>query len=243
MIKKKIKVLILVSLILVGLVFYYAFFKPNSPKNEVGTNEFVNRPTTPSSETSSTGAPSSSQSDISKTLNTNSAGSKEWHEDFKQLSQRIGQLTEQPELESKKITQLAQSLTKAQLDEVYAVTTSSYSSGDEKLLAIELLTQSPLTDSINHLKEFAQIDPSAINITSPPLQQEFRVLQLMSIEGLASKQKDKAVAEQALRDISQKNPDKNISDAVQRSLWALRGHAPPPEEQGNEALRKVLTGK
>ncbi len=164
---------------------------------------------------------------------------KEWHQIFNQMTQKMTGLSDNPERVDLEITSFAQTLVASQLNELYLLVTEKSSSGDEKLLATELLARSQLPSSIDLLKQIVSSSSQQVSQV-PMVQQEYRAFQMLAIEGLAQKPELKAEAQKALTELASTTSDTLLIDRINRSLWALQGKAPPPEEQDQEALQKVL---
>jgi hypothetical protein len=162
-----------------------------------------------------------------------------WPERFQQLTLQMGQLTDSPEDIDRELTRVAEDLSTSQLQELQTIAISSHSSGDEKLLAVELLNRSPNEASLPLLKSVVMTDPQEV-FKNPLLQQEFRAIQMSAIEGLALKPADQSQADATLQELASSTSDSALADRLQRALWARQGKAPSPPEQDRVALEQLL---
>lgn len=159
---------------------------------------------------------------------------------FEQVAQSIGQTTANTQEADQAVTNLALKVTSAQLNELYSQATSQHTSGDEKLLATELLIRSPLAESLNYLKKIVNSSAAEKFGNSPTAQQEFRSIQMSAIEGLGQKPQFKSEAKVVLKQLSQTIEDSLLLDRIQRTRYAIDGKVPAPEIQDQRALERVL---
>jgi hypothetical protein len=165
--------------------------------------------------------------------------SKEWLQSLEQMTQKMSGLSDNPTQVDQEITAFAQTLVASQLNELYLLVTEENTSGDKKLLATELLARSQLPISIELLKQI--ISSSSQQASQIPMvQQEYRAFQMLAIEGLSQKPELKNEARKTLTELASFTSDTLLLDRINRSLWALQGKAPSPEQQDQEALEKVL---
>jgi len=163
-----------------------------------------------------------------------------FQEHFNRITKSIGTITENPEEADLEISNLAMTLDRTQLNELYTKVISKYSNGDEKLLAVELLSRSSLPETIEHLKNIASSSASESSYDSSLTQQEFQSLQVSAIEGLTQKPQLKHEAKLALNSLSQSTDNTLLLDRIKRAQAALDGRAPSPEAQDKAALEQVL---
>ncbi|MEY4615954.1 MAG: hypothetical protein RJB66_914 [Pseudomonadota bacterium] len=163
----------------------------------------------------------------------------EWNEHIEKLTGQIGSLTPSPEAIDEEVSSFANRLKATQLSLLYKTVISKYKSGDEKLLAAELLARSPLPDSIEHLKNIITTAPESIS-GSAALQEEFRAIQLLAIEGITQKPLLRNESVKALQSLLPAVDNSFMHDRIARGLSALQGKAPALEDQDREALQKLL---
>lgn len=163
----------------------------------------------------------------------------EWHQSFNHIAQKMSGLSDNPDQTDQEITSFAQTLLTSQLNELYSLVVTKNTPGDEKLLAAELLARSQLPISVDLLKKLAMKIPEDVSQV-PMVQQEFRAFQMLAIEGLTQKPELQSESKKALSELATSTSDTLLLDRIHRSLWALQGKAPPPEQQDQEALKKVL---
>lgn len=226
------KYLLFGIILALGLIFMgrYNLKKPSYESNEVDT-------TTPPQNTSINAEPIPS---TPSEKNTIAPATPSFKESFDQISQSIGTTTTHPEEADQAITNLAIKIDSAQLKELYSKITSQKFSGDDKLLATELLIRSPLAGSLNYLKQIASQSAEEIAAHSSVNQQEFQAIQMIAVEGLAQKPQFKNEAKAALNELSQKTEDPVLLDRIHRTRLTLDGKVSPPEVQDQKALEQVL---
>lgn len=162
-----------------------------------------------------------------------------WTTRFENNVKQMQGLTDEPELVDQQISTLAQSLSSEELSKVKQIVFDRSKSGDERLLAAELLSRSANPVAIPLLKEIASASAKKFSKTEM-IQQEFRAIQVLAIEGIGNKPDNQALAQTTLQDLIKKTEDPLLADRIHRTLWALQGKAPSPEKQDEQALQKVL---
>lgn len=163
----------------------------------------------------------------------------EWQNQFHALTEQMSSLTDDPESIDQQISDFAQAMNVHQLKDLLTTIFSKQTNGDEKLLATELLARSPLLESIDYLKTVVTTPPNEVH-GNPYLQQEHRALQMLAVEGIAQKFNHETEAQRALEGLTRSVEDSHLLDRIHRSLWAVQGRAPSPEEQDREALQTLL---
>lgn len=182
----------------------------------------------------------SDQKADSKLLNNNNNNNNiDWKERVHLSTLKMSSLTENPERIDQEITELAISLNEKELESLTVNIKSKNSSGDQKLLAAELISRSQLPKSISLLEDLIKTDSNSIS-QNPAIQQEFQALQMLAIEGFLQKPELKTQAQRALNELIQSTDNNRLQDRLHRSLWALSGKAPSPEQQDLKALEEVL---
>lgn len=227
-------IILALGLSFVGL---YSFKKLSSESNQNKTDSTSTDPR----------QSASPQAQLTTTLNTSTekgplpaTAPSSFKESFEQIAQSIGTTVADPEKADQAITNLATKIDKAQLKELYVQITSPKSSGDEKLLATELLIRSSLAESVNYLKQIANQSATEHASNSPSTQQEFQAIQMLAVEGLAQKPQFKAEAKTALNELSQSTDDPLLLDRIHRTRLTLDGKVDAPEVQDQKALEQVL---
>lgn len=207
-------------------------FKKTSPDSNMVDATILSHQSTPTNSLSTTSTPP--ENIVAPTTPPS------FKENFDQIAQSIGTTTAHPEEADQAITNLATKMDKAQLKELYSQIISQHSTGDEKLLATELLTRSPLVESLDYLKQIAS-QPAVENADRSPLhRQEFQSIQMLAVEGLAQKPQFKNEAKTALNELSQTTDDPLLLDRIHRTRLNLDGKVPPPEVQDQKALEQIL---
>lgn len=164
---------------------------------------------------------------------------KDWNEHFGELASQMSELTYSPEAIDQDLSDFADKLTLEQLSNLVNTVTSRAKTGDERLLAAELLARSPLIESIELLAKIITTSAESISDT-PAVQEEFRAIQMLAIEGISQKATYPKESVEALQNLATTVDNSQMHDRIVRSLWALQGKAPSLEEQDREALTKML---
>ncbi len=159
-----------------------------------------------------------------------------WLQFIQTETQRISELTNDPDSENSRLKKIAEQIPKNKLRSLIRIVLNFDRPNDQKLLATELLILSDKPESLPLLKEIALSEtPSHLSLQ---LQQEFKSIQAQAIEGIAlhGQNENKILALKILNDLNLKINDGFLSDRLQRSLWSLKGLAESPEQQDLKAL-------
>ena len=152
---------------------------------------------------------------------------------FTEVTQEVSRLQENPEAAENKMQTLAAQYIKKLAD----VMQDSKNNGDQRAMAVEILSRHQSIESLKKLEDFIQ-QPSESGAWNR--NREFEsVLRAQAIEGIASyPQKDLALS--SLRALDPKLNESFLKDRIQRSMAGLKNQAPAAEKQDDEALRKLV---
>ncbi len=155
--------------------------------------------------------------------------------DFKYEVNQIGQTqTNTDEIENR-LQGLARQMEPEHRDYLKFILNSQDMNGDDRAMAIELLSRNQTLDSAEILKNYTTNEPS----TNTTRAEQELVFKAQAIEGLAAYQ-DRNVAISYLKEINKKTNYKFLQDRAQRAESALKNEGPPIEAQDLEALKKII---
>lgn len=150
-------------------------------------------------------------------------------------SQKIGLPTDRPDEIRNELTRFAESLHPQDIDELGKLFQNS-KNGDEKALALYLLSESQNPHSVDILKDII-LQPATSQDEHQAL--ENQAFSFMAIEGI-SQSKDPILARQALQEVIQKTSDVSIRDRSTRALLSISNPSKTLETQDRENLLKLL---
>ena len=149
---------------------------------------------------------------------------------------QVGQLQNDPDKVESRMQALAEKLTLEQMNYLFAVMSNSETNGDERSLAVELLSLNSSLEAHEKLKEFI-----ARENFSYKDRVDFEIaLRAQAIEGLLNCS-DKSIIVQTLNELKSKTKYSLLSDREERALAFIKGVAPSLPEQDNAALKKLIT--
>lgn len=162
----------------------------------------------------------------------------EFLEQLKQESEQVGLPQQNIQDLEKRLQSWARHLDEKEIDYLSAVVKDRTRNGDERALALDLLGRNQSTQSLNHLKEFVLTEGAVASPSRAHLDEEM-ILKVQAVEGIAASSSS-AEAMSYLSEIEKKSEQSFVKDRAQRSLSSLKGLAPSPESQDNEALKKMI---
>ncbi len=156
---------------------------------------------------------------------------------FKLESQNISQLQSEPQKTEERLQVLANKMTQEQMQKLTQLISDQSKDGDERAMAIEMLSRRKDSESLKALEDFvAQSGDAGAWSRSHEFES---VLRAQAIEGIATYPEQKE-ALSALNKLSKKVNESFLRDRILRSQAGLKGLAPSIENQDNEALRKLV---
>lgn len=155
--------------------------------------------------------------------------------EFKQEVSQIGQVQADTETVENRLQAIARQMEPAHRDYLKLVLMNEKSNGDERAMAIELLTRNQTAEAAEILKNYSLSDSASGNLKSD----EDIVFKAQAIEGLAGYQ-DRNLAISYLNEISQKTNYSFLQDRVRRAQAVLKNEGPTIETQDLEALKKIV---
>lgn len=176
-------------------------------------------------------------------LNTQSSLSKQeskvvsFEQEFRREAEQISQVDPEPEKTATRLKSWALLLAKEDLKKLTDLALTTNSAGDDRALAVYVLSLSNRPESIENLGEIAR-KPIPENLN--PRAKEFElVLRMQAVEGMTKpEQKTLSVAE--LQKTIQSSPEAWVVDRSQRALPSLNGKVASPAAQDQAALESLL---
>lgn len=155
--------------------------------------------------------------------------------EFKHEVAQIGQVQVDTEAVENRLQAIARQMEPEHRDYLKMILNNDKSNGDERAMAIELLTRNQTPEAAEMLKNYSISDSPNGNLKSD----EDIVFKAQAIEGLAGYQ-DRNLAISYLNEISQKTNYSFLQDRVRRAQSALKNEGPTIETQDLEALKKIV---
>lgn len=168
--------------------------------------------------------------------NTNSYSGlpKQFHAHAALLGHPIGD----PAQIARELDRVAAELTHSEMEALTNLSVDMNKDGDERGLAIDLLSRSRSESAAASLKQIATAPFEAPAKDERAAQFE-QVLRTMATEGLLQKENLKNSAS-LLKEIVSESNQAMVQDRAQRALLHLQGKAPSPKEQDEKAYKKML---
>lgn len=163
--------------------------------------------------------------------------SPEFIEQLKQESGQVGLPQNNVEALENRLQSWARHLDKNEIDYLSAVIKDRMRNGDERALALDLLGRNQSSESLAHLKDFVLSEGGGGS--SRARADEEMIFKVQAVEEIAASSSS-AEAISYLSEIQKKTDQSFVKDRAQRSLSSLKGLAPSPESQDNEALKKTI---
>ncbi len=156
---------------------------------------------------------------------------------FESATSEISQLQAHPEDTEQKLQDLANQMSSQDIKKLSHVMADTGSSGDERAMAVELLSRRQSIESLKQLEEFVATH-EATNQWSR--NREFEsVLRAQAIEGIASyPQTDLAIS--SLTALDPKIDESFLKDRIKRSIAGLKKQSESADKQDQEALSKLV---
>lgn len=162
---------------------------------------------------------------------------KNFTQKFSEVSAEISNLQQNPNAAEERIQSLAADLTNQDLNQLSEVMTNKNSLGDQRAMAVEILSRSRSVSAIKKLEDFIKDHDESAKWSRS---REFEsVLRAQAIEGIAAfPEKDLAIS--SLTSLDQKISESFLKDRIRRSVASLKNKAPSVEKQDEAALSKLV---
>jgi hypothetical protein len=168
-----------------------------------------------------------------------SSDNKSFDAQFKSASQEMARLQADPSTIETKLDQMAESLSDENVLSLQKIVSNSERPGDDRALAVELLSRKKTPESLLVLETFVKNHQTTTKSNWSRPQEFDSVITAQAIEGIASyPEKDKALT--ALHTLSRTVKETFLLDRIARSKESINGHAPSPDQQDDAALKKLI---
>lgn len=159
---------------------------------------------------------------------------------FKSEALQIGKIQNKPEEADKRLRQLASEMRPQDVEGVYEIISDENANGDQRALAVELLSMKNDTNSLIALQNFVA-NKKTINGTKWDAKKELEtILRAQAVEGIAV-YPEKEIALSTLNYLQSRVDDKFLSERIGRaSSSILTGSAKSSQQQDEEALKKLV---
>lgn len=165
--------------------------------------------------------------------------SKKFAERFKEEALQISKIQNDPDLAQARMKELAAAMTTKDVQDLYEIISDDKNNGDQRALAVELLSIKNDTTSLIALQNFVANNVN-VNGTKWDRKKEFEtILRAQAVESIAAyPQKDIALS--TLSYLQHKVDERFLNDRIGRAAANLKDNAPTVPQQDDEALKKLL---
>jgi hypothetical protein len=159
---------------------------------------------------------------------------------FKSEALQIGKIQNKPEEAEKRLRQLATEMRPQDVEGMYEIISDENANGDQRALAVELLSMKNDTNSLIALQNFVA-NKKTINGTKWDVKKELEtVLRAQAVESIAT-YPQKEIALSTLNYLQSKVDDKFLSERIGRATSGiLTGNNKSSQQQDDEALKKLV---
>ncbi len=156
---------------------------------------------------------------------------------FQQATAEVSQLQVNPEETEKKLQDLAGQLSSNDIKKLSQVMLDTTENGDQRAMAVELLSRRQNVESLKQLENFVQQHEANAKWSRS---REFEsVLRAQAIEGIAS-YPEKNLAISALTNLDPKLDESFLKDRIKRSIAGLKNGNKASDQRDQEALSKLV---
>jgi len=156
--------------------------------------------------------------------------------DFFKEASMVGQLQRDPDQAELRMQVLADRLTPLEISFLSSIASDINRNGDERSMAIEVLSLNTSFDAHRALKDFIENESFGFGA-----QVDFELaLRAQAIEGLVN-YTDKSAVIESLVYLKAKTRYSFLNEREERALSFVRGYTPAPEKIDNEALKQLIT--
>lgn len=159
---------------------------------------------------------------------------------FKSEALQIGKIQNKPEEAEKRLRRLASEMRPQDVEGMYEIISDENANGDQRALAVELLSMKNDTNSLIALQNFVA-NKKTINGTKWDVKKELEtVLRAQAVESIAT-YPQKEIALSTLNYLQSKVDDKFLSERIGRATSGiLTGNNKSSQQQDDEALKKLV---
>lgn len=161
-------------------------------------------------------------------------------QEFKKETLELSKLQDNPAESQARLEALAKKMTQKDVAALYEIISNDKSDGDQRAIAVELLTIKNDTASLVALQNFVA-NNNTVNGTQWDRKKEFEtVLRAQAVEGIAT-YPNKDIALSTLNYLQQKVDQKFLADRINRASAGLKNpNIPELQQQDDEALKKLI---
>ena len=158
---------------------------------------------------------------------------------FKKESLQLAKIQNNPELVQSRMKALADSMIPQDVQGLFEVISNDKNNGDQRALAVELLSLKNDTTSLMALQNFVANNVT-VNGTKWDRKKELEtILRAQAVESIAAyPQRDIALS--TLGYLQQRVDEKFLNDRIGRATASLTENAPSLKQQDDDALKKLL---
>lgn len=158
---------------------------------------------------------------------------------FKSESNEVARLQADPAVVEQRLEKMAVKLTAEDIKSLQMVMADPEQAGDDRALAIELLSRKRTPAALDALENFV-LEHQTTTKSNWSRPQEFNsVLSAQAIEGIAA-YPVKEIALTRLNALSKSGDESFLLDRIARSKQSLRGNVPSPDQIDDAALKKFV---
>ncbi len=170
---------------------------------------------------------------------TTSQASTVFDTQFLQEAQRISNLPRDPKDVEQKMDQLARSMKPLDLKKLEIVMQNKNEDGDQRAMAVELISRSKTPEAMDALKDFVLTRENSTGENWTRNREFESVLRAQAIEGIAAFPQ-KQLALTYLNSMAGQIDESFLKDRIVRSEESLKGRAPDTQQQDEAALKQLV---
>lgn len=158
---------------------------------------------------------------------------------FLRQAQQIGQIQNDPASVELELKTLSKQMLPKDIKHMREIAEDTKNSGDDRALAIELLSRNQTADALDELAGFIARHEKSAGQNWNRAREFETILRAQAIEGIGI-YPEHATAESVLQKIDEKISESFLKDRIARTRASLKGIAPTPDQQDEQALRKLV---
>lgn len=183
---------------------------------------------------------SSTKGKLLPDVKTKEEGRSSFDNQFLQQAQQIGQVQNDPESAEIELKTLARQMQPSDIKRMRQIAEDVKVNGDDRALAVELLGRNQTSQALHELADFVVNQENMTGDQAWSRSREFEtVLRAQAVEGIGI-YPERSTADSILQEVGNKVSDAFVKDRIARTRASLRGAAPTPEQQDEQALRKLV---
>ena len=172
-------------------------------------------------------------------VKTKEQGRLNFDNQFLRQAAQIGQAQTDPATTELELKTLSKQMQPSDIKRMRQIAEDIKVNGDDRALAVELLARNQTQESLNELAEFVTNQEKNTNVNWSRSQEFETVLRAQAIEGIGI-YPERSTADSVLQKMDQRISESFLRDRIARTRAHLVGHTVSPEEQDEQALRKLV---